>query len=212
MTPNPDNIRAFATAKAFETWLKAHHDQETELYLRLYKKDSGIKTISYAEALDVALCWGWIDGLKKSYDAQSFLQRFTPRKAKSIWSQINRDHVARLVAAGRMTPHGLRHVNSAKQDGRWAAAYAGAKRATIPEDLRQAIAAEPKAEKTFAKLDRANLYALSFRLGALKTESGRTQKIESFVAMLKRGETIHPMKTPADVPKTARKKAAAKKA
>jgi uncharacterized protein YdeI (YjbR/CyaY-like superfamily) len=150
--------------------------------------------------------------LKKSYDAQSFLQRFTPRKAKSIWSQINRDHVARLVAAGRMTPHGLRHVESAKQDGRWEAAYAGAKRATIPDDLRAAIAAEPKAEKTFATLDKANLYALSFRISALKTESGRTKKIASFVAMLKRGETIHAMKTPTDVRKApARKKVTGKK-
>jgi uncharacterized protein YdeI (YjbR/CyaY-like superfamily) len=196
IVPNPAKIRAFATTKAFETWLARHHDQESELYLRLYKKGSGVKTVSYAEALDVALCWGWIDGLKKSYDAQSFLQRFTPRKAKSVWSQINREHIARLIGDGRMKSHGLRQVEAAKADGRWQAAYAGAKRSSIPEDLQRAIAAEPKAEKTFATLDKVNLYALSYRLETLKTERGRKKKIESFVAMLARGETIHPLKAP----------------
>jgi uncharacterized protein YdeI (YjbR/CyaY-like superfamily) len=192
VTPNPASIRAFKTVEAFEAWLGRHHDKETELYLRIYKKGSGVATVSYAEALEVALCWGWIDGLKKSHDEQSFLQRFTPRKPKSVWSQINRDHVERLVACGRMTPHGLRHVQAAQQDGRWQAAYAGAKATTMPDDLLQAIAAEPKAQKTFETLNNANRFALAFRLGNLKTAAGRAKRIAAFVDMLKRGETLHP--------------------
>jgi uncharacterized protein YdeI (YjbR/CyaY-like superfamily) len=122
--PDPKNIRSFRDEAAFEKWLRANHDRETELWLKIYKKASGVPTVTYAQALDVSLCWGWIDGLKKSFDEEAFLQRFSPRRPKSVWSQINREHIARLVKAGRMTPHGQRHVNSAKEDGRWAAAYA----------------------------------------------------------------------------------------
>jgi uncharacterized protein YdeI (YjbR/CyaY-like superfamily) len=192
---DPKKIVAFKTSGAFERWLASHHDKERELYLRLYKKDSGVPSVSYREALDVALCWGWIDGLKKSYDAESFLQRFSPRKAKSVWSQINREHVARLMAAGRMTPHGLSHVESAKADGRWEAAYAGARTMTMPDDLRAAIEQNARASAFFKKLDKTNLYALAFRLGNVKTEAARAKKIESFVAMLARGETLHPVKS-----------------
>ena len=192
---DPKKIAAFKTSSAFERWLATHHDKERELYLRLYKKDSGVRSVSYREALDVALCWGWIDGLKKSYDAESFLQRFSPRKTKSVWSQINREHVARLIAAGRMTPHGLSHVESAKADGRWEAAYAGARSMTVPDDLRAAIEQNPRAHAFFAKLDKTNRYALAFRLGNLKTEAARAKKIVSFVAMLARGETLHPVKS-----------------
>jgi uncharacterized protein YdeI (YjbR/CyaY-like superfamily) len=208
IVPKPETIRAFKSEKAFETWLARHHDKESELYLRIYKKDAGVPTVSYAQALDVALCWGWIDGLKKSYDAQSFLQRFTPRRSKSLWSQINREHVARLVAAGRMTPHGHKHVEAAQRDGRWDAAYASPKHATMPDDLRAAIAKVPKAEKTFATLSKANQYALSFRLHHLKTEAGRQKSIARFVAMLARGETLHPngKPVPAAATKTKRKK------
>jgi uncharacterized protein YdeI (YjbR/CyaY-like superfamily) len=192
IVPKPETIRAFASAQAFERWLARNHDKASELYLRIYKKDSGVRSIKHAEAVEVVLCWGWIDGVRLSFDAESFLQRFTPRKPKSIWSQINCEHVARLIAAGRMTPHGLRQVEAAKQDGRWQRAYAGAKSATIPSDLRAAIAAVPAAEKTFNGLNKVNLYALGFRLGNLKTEAGRKKRIESFVAMLARGETLHP--------------------
>ena len=122
--PDPRKIKSFRTEAAFEAWMKTHHDRETELWLRIYKKGSGVPTVTSAQALDVALCWGWIDGIRKSLDEQSFLQRYTPRRARSIWSQINRDHVARLTAAGRMTPHGQRQVDAAKADGRWDAAYA----------------------------------------------------------------------------------------
>ena len=190
---DPSTISAFKTAKAFERWLASHHDKERELYLRIYKKGSGVASLTYAEALDVALCWGWIDGLKKSYDAESFLQRFSPRKAKSVWSQINREHVARLIAAGRMTPHGLSHVDAAKADGRWEAAYAGARKMALPDDLRAAIERDASALATFATLDKANLYGLAFRVENSKTPAGRAKKIADFVAMLARGETLHPL-------------------
>ena len=117
--PNPKRIKSFRTDAAFERWLAAQYARETELWLRIYKKDSGVRTVTYAQALDVALCWGWIDGLRKAFDAVSFLQRFTPRRPKSVWSQVNRGHVARLTAAGRMRPYGQRQVDAAKADGRW---------------------------------------------------------------------------------------------
>lgn len=192
VVPDPRAIRAFETSEAFAEWLSTHHDVETELYLRVYKKGSGTANITYAEALDVALCWGWIDGIKKSYDAQSFLQRFTPRKPKSIWSQNNQAHVARLIAEQRMTPHGLAQVEAAKADGRWAAAYAPSSTMRIPDELRRAIEASPKASATFATLNKQNLYALAFRLANVKTEAGRAKRIAGFVAMLERGETTHP--------------------
>ena len=138
---------------------------------------------------------GWIDGIRKSFDDQSFLQRYTPRRSKSLWSQINREHVARLTAAGRMTPAGQRQVEAAKADGRWEAAYAPIRRATeatIPDDLRAAIDANPRARKTFKTLGRTNLFALAFRTNNMKTPAGRAKKIASLVAMLARGETIVP--------------------
>jgi len=167
------------------------------LWLRIHKKDSRVPSVTYAQALDVALCWGWIDGIRKACDARSFLQRFTPRKTKSIWSQINRDHVARLTAAGRMTPHGQRQVDLARADGRWDAAYAPIRSvsvATIPEDLRAAIEANRAAHKTFRTLGRQNLFSLVFRTNRMKTAAGRAKKIAALVAMLERGETIVPEK------------------
>ena len=122
--PNPQKIKAFRTETAFATWMKANHARETEIWVKIHKKGSGLPSVTNAEALDVALCWGWIDGIRKSFDEQSFLQRYSPRRPRSIWSQINRDHVARLAAAGRMTPHGQRQVDAARADGRWDAAYA----------------------------------------------------------------------------------------
>lgn len=193
--PNPRKIKSFKTQAAFAAWMSANHARETELWLRIYKKGSHLPTVTYAEALDVALCWGWIDGLKKGFDERSFLQRFTPRRAKSVWSQINRDHVARLTKAGRMTPHGQRHVDAARADGRWDAAYApmrNATPATIPDDLRRAIDASPRARKTFRTLDRLNLFALAFRTNSMKTTGGRARKIAALVLMLERGDTIVP--------------------
>ncbi|HXG55914.1 MAG TPA: YdeI/OmpD-associated family protein [Vicinamibacterales bacterium] len=191
--PDPRRIKSFRTQAAFAAWMTANHAREHELWLKVHKKGSGLPTVTTAQALDVALCWGWIDGLRKSFDEQSFLQRYTPRRARSIWSQVNRDHVARLTAAGRMTPHGQRQVDAARADGRWDAAYAPIRSAsveTIPEDLRAAIEANPRARATFRTLDRMNLFALTFRTNNMKTPAGRAKKIATLVAMLARGGTI----------------------
>jgi uncharacterized protein YdeI (YjbR/CyaY-like superfamily) len=193
--PEKSRIRSFRTEAAFERWIAKHHDRETEVWLRIFKKGSGIATVTAAQALDVALCWGWIDGLRKGFDDESFLQRYTPRRPRSLWSQVNRDNVARLTAAGRMTPHGQRQVDAAKADGRWDAAYApirSASEASIPDDLRAAIEARPKARKTFRTLGRMNLFALAFRTNNMRTPAGRARKVAELVAMLERGETIVP--------------------
>ncbi len=195
MIPDPRRIKSFRSAAAFEAWLRVNHDKQPELWLKIHKKDSGLPTVTAAQALEVALCWGWIDSIRKSFDGQSFLQRYGPRGAKSIWSQINRDHVARLTEAGRMTAHGQRQVDAAKADGRWDAAYApirSASEATVPADLRAAIDANPRARKTFSTLGRLNFFALAFRTNNMKTPAGRAKKIAALVAMLARGETIVP--------------------
>jgi uncharacterized protein YdeI (YjbR/CyaY-like superfamily) len=196
IVPDPRKIKTFRTEAAFARWLAAHHDRETDVWLRIYKKGAGVASIiTHAQALDVALCWGWIDAIRKSFDDEAFLQRFCPRRPKSIWSQINREHVARLTAAGRMTAHGQRQVAAAKADGRWAAAYAPIRKAsaaTIPDDLRAAIEANPKARKTFKTLGRMNLFALAFRTNNMRTPAGRARKIAALVDMLARGETIVP--------------------
>jgi len=197
VVPNPAKIKSFPTEAAFAAWMKANHAREAEIWLKIHKKGSGLPTVTNAQAIDVALCWGWIDGIRKSFDERSFLQRFTPRRARSIWSQINREHVARLTAAGRMTAHGQRQVDAAIADGRWDAAYAPmrtASHATIPADLRAAIMASPRARKAFRTLNRLNLFALAFRTNNMKTPAGRAKKIAALVAMLERGETIVPEK------------------
>jgi uncharacterized protein YdeI (YjbR/CyaY-like superfamily) len=199
---DPKSVRAFESERAFESWLEKNHEKRSEVFVRIYKKDSGKKTVTYAQALDVALCWGWIDGVKKTYDAESFLQRFTPRKPKSKWSELNRQHVKRLIDAGRMTQHGLAHVESAKLDGRWDAAYASPSRMQVPADLLKAIQAEPKALRTFESLNRVNLYALAYRTNAMKTAAGREKRIRDFVDKLRRGQTPHP--NAAAAPKKAR--------
>jgi uncharacterized protein YdeI (YjbR/CyaY-like superfamily) len=191
--PNPKTTRGFRSMHAFETWLSRNHDRQTELWLRIYKKASGVPTVSYAEALDVALCWGWIDGIRKAFDEKSFLQRFTPRKAKSVWSQNNREHVARLSAAGRMTPHGQKHVDAARTDGRWAAAYAPARSLTaadLPLDLRRAIAADPRAARRLPTLGRQSLFALVYRTANVKTPAVRARRIAELVELLARGKGL----------------------
>lgn len=203
--PDPTKITPFKDDAAFDAWLRRHHDRDTEIWVRMYKKGSGTPSIDWPKAVDVALCWGWIDGIRKSLDAESFLQRFTPRRPKSIWSQVNREHVARLTAEGRMQPSGLKQVEAAKADGRWDAAYAPirtASHASLPDDLRAAIDANPRAARTFATLGRMNLFALAFRTNSMKTPAGRAKKIETLVAMLARGETIVP--EAASRPRTAR--------
>lgn len=193
--PDPNKTKSFRDQASFERWLSKHHDRETEIWLRVYKKGSGVKSITCPEALDVALCWGWIDAIRKSFDEASFLQRYTPRRPKSMWSQVNREHIARLTAAGRMTEHGQRQVDLAKADGRWDAAYAPIRHATkenLPEDLRAAIEASPAARATFERLSKTNLFALGFRVSSMKTQAGRAKKIATLVQMLARGETIVP--------------------
>ncbi|MFT3707744.1 MAG: YdeI/OmpD-associated family protein [Archangium sp.] len=194
VVPDPKRIRAFKDGTAFEAWLSKNYARETELWLKIHKKSSGLPTVTYAEALDVALCWGWIDGLKKSFDEDSFLQRFTPRTKKSPWSQINRNHVARLTKSGRMTEHGQREIDAAKADGRWDAAYAPPSQITVPDDLMAALKKVPKALATFEKLNKANVYALAYRTLSVKTPAKRAEKIAGFVEMLARGEMIHPQK------------------
>lgn len=185
--------REFKTAESFYNWLARNHDKASEIWIKIHKVNSGLKSITPKEAIDVVLCWGWIDGLRRGFDDKSFLQRYTPRTKKSVWSQINIDNVARLIEEGRMTPHGVREVEAAKADGRWARAYRS-KGATMPADLQAAVDAEPKARRTFETLSAQNRFALIFRTENMKTEAGRKKKIATFVAMLKRGETIHPQR------------------
>jgi uncharacterized protein YdeI (YjbR/CyaY-like superfamily) len=213
MVPDPKAIRAFKSAAAFEAWLAKEHARSKEVFIRVFKKDSGVPTVTCAQAIEIALCWGWIDGIRKSYDERSFLQRFTPRGPRSKWSAINRDLVARLQEEGRMTPHGQRHVDAAKADGRMQAAYASPKNMQIPAELLRAIEAKPAALATSRKLDKQNLNSLAYRTVTLKTAAGREKRIQSFVKMLERGETPHPIRgasatkgkaTPPDEPKRKR--------
>ena len=190
---DPGKVRSFKDAESFYKWLGKHHDKETELWIKVHKVGSGLKSITPKEAIDVVLCWGWIDGIRKGLDDKSFLQRYTPRGAKSVWSQINVENVARLVEEKRMTAHGLKQVEAAKEDGRWDRAYR-TKGSTIPDDLQAAIDAEPKAKAMLARLSAQNRFALAFRTHNMKTPAGRRKKIDAFVAMLKRGETIHPQR------------------
>ena len=185
-------VRTFKDADSFYKWLAKNHASADELWIKIYKVGSGLKSITSKEAIDIVLCWGWIDGICKGFDDQSFLQRYTPRKAKSIWSQINVANVERLIKEGRMTPHGLAQVEAAKVDGRWERAYASGKDMKISPDLQAAIDAEPKAKAMLATLSAQNRFALAFRTHNMKTEAGRKKKITAFVAMLKRGETIYP--------------------
>lgn len=192
---DPDKVREFADGQAFYDWLAAHHASDDEVWIRIFKKGSGRPTISAAEAIDVVLCWGWIDAIRKSWDDVSFVQRYTHRGRKSAWSDINKANVARLVDAGRMTAHGLKHVELAKADGRWDASY----RTTMdpPADLLAAIEASPGAMEFYRTLSAQNRFALIFRVINLKTPSARARKIAGFVAMLEKGETLHPQKVKA---------------
>ena len=191
---DPAKVRTVRDAEAFYKWLSKNHDTTDEVWIKIHKAASGLKSITAPEAVDVVLCWGWIDGVRKSFDEKSFLQRYSPRTKKSIWSKINVDNVARLVREGRMTEYGLAQVEAAKADGRWRRAYQSGKAMKIPADLQAAIDLEPKALATFKILNAQNRYALAFRLHNMKTAAGRKNKIAAFVAMLKRGETIYPQR------------------
>jgi uncharacterized protein YdeI (YjbR/CyaY-like superfamily) len=191
---DPDKVREFPDADSFYAWLTDNHASESEVWIKIHKVGSGLASVTPKEAVDVVLCFGWIDAVRKSLDGNSHLQRYTPRGRKSIWSKINIDNVARLIEEGRMTRHGLREVEAAKADGRWDRAYAGSREMTIPPDLQAAIDAEPKAKAMLETLSAQNRFALAFRTRNMKTEAGRKKKIADLVTMLKRGETPHPQK------------------
>jgi uncharacterized protein YdeI (YjbR/CyaY-like superfamily) len=182
----------FATREAWEAWLEAEHANAGEAWLKIAKRGSGQATVSYDEALEVALCFGWIDGQKRARDDAYWLQRFTPRKAASRWSKRNREIVTRLLERGAMRPAGLREVERAQADGRWAAAYDGSRTATVPDDLRSALDANARAGAAFAALDARNRYAILYRVQDAKRPQTRALRIERFVEMLAAGEKPYP--------------------
>lgn len=179
-------------AASWARWLKRHHASAAGVWLRIAKKDSGIASVDYPTAVEEALCWGWIDGQRKSQDEHYFMQRFTPRTRRSIWSQVNRDKVTKLIDEGRMQPAGHAEIERAKADGRWDAAYEGVAKATVPPDLQAALDADRKAAKFFATLDSRNRFAILFRTQGAKKPETRARRIAQFVEMLARGEKIYP--------------------
>ncbi len=183
---------AFTSAAELARWFAKHHGSSRGIWLQLMKKASGRASVSYQEALGVALAWGWIDGQLKPLDEDSFLRKFTPRGARSIWSKINRDKALALIAAGEMKPAGLAEVERAKADGRWQAAYDSAKSAKVPADLAAALAQSPRATAFFGELEARNRYAVLFRVQAPKKAETRARKVREIVAMLERGEKFHP--------------------
>ncbi len=184
-------VIAFANVDAFREWLRAHHSEHAGIWLRYFKKASGQPTIVHLEAVQEALCWGWIDGQARPYDEMSWLVKFTPRGRRSIWSQVNIGHIERLTAAGRMQPAGLAVVEAAKADGRWDAAYASTSNFVMPENFMSALAKKPKALAFFESLTKANRYSIYFRLHTAKRPETRAKRMKDFLAMLERGEKLH---------------------
>ena len=185
-------ILPFASKKKWADWLAKQHDKSTGVWLKLSKKVSGIPSVTYEEALDIALCYGWIDGQKKGFDDQYWLQKFSPRGPKSIWSKINTEKAERLIASGEMRPAGLKAIEAAKQDGRWDAAYASQKNISIPEDFQTELDKNMKAKDFFMRLKSAERYTFLFRIHHAKKVETRTKRIQKFIEMLERGEKIHP--------------------
>ena len=183
--------KRFATPGGWEVWLAGHHESAPGLWLEFAKKGSGLVSVTYKEALEVALCYGWIDGQAMSVDAKRYRQRFTPRRARSKWSQINRAAVERLDAAGRLAPAGRRQMMAAQADGRWDAAYPSPGRMTVPEDLQAQLAKHPRARRFFEQLDSQNRYAILYRLHDAKKAETRQRRLTTFMRMLKAGETLH---------------------
>jgi uncharacterized protein YdeI (YjbR/CyaY-like superfamily) len=186
------DIRSFTDAQAFEAWMADRASDDPGVWLKFARKASGIASISRQQAIDAALCCGWIDGQLDRFDEAHFLVKFTPRRARSKWSQVNRDNAQRLIACGRMTPRGLEEIERAKADGRWDAAYAPASKAVVPQDLQAALKADAAARKAFDALDGQNRYAILYRIGDAKKPATRAARIEKYVQMLARGETLHP--------------------
>lgn len=184
-------VREFATPAAFGAWLAEHHATEPAFWLRIYKKATGIPTLDWTQAVQEALCWGWIDSVKNSYDEISFVQRFGPRRPKSVWSQINCGHVERLTAEGRMQPAGLAHVAAAKASGAWDRAYAASRDLTVPDDLQALLDAEPAAKAFFEGLNKTNRYTFVTRIALVKTDATRQKKLAWAMDLLRRGEKVH---------------------
>jgi uncharacterized protein YdeI (YjbR/CyaY-like superfamily) len=184
-------ILPFASKKKWANWLARQHDKSSGVWLKLAKKGSAVLSITYEEALDVALCYGWIDAQKKGFDDQFWLQKFTPRGPKSIWSKINTEKAEKLIARGEMQPSGLKAIEAAKQDGRWAAAYASQKNISIPADFQAALDKNRKAKAFFATLKSAERYSFLFRIHHAKKPETRTKRIQKFVEMLEMGEKLH---------------------
>ncbi|MDH1333494.1 YdeI/OmpD-associated family protein [Comamonas thiooxydans] len=181
----------FKSVNAFEAWLKKNHATSEGLWLKIAKRGSNEPSVTYPEAVEIALCWGWIDGQKKSLDDQHYLQRFTPRRARSVWSRINVNKVQALIEAGRMQAPGQAQIEAAKADGRWARAYDSARTSTVPEDLQAALEAEPAAKTFFASINASNRYAILWRIQTAARAETRARRIAQLVEMLARGETIH---------------------
>jgi uncharacterized protein YdeI (YjbR/CyaY-like superfamily) len=186
-----EEIFSFKSSSLFRKWLTKNHKNNDGFWLRIYKKDSGEKTISYQEALEEALCFGWIDGLKKSYDENSWIQKFTPRRLRSIWSKRNTDIIARLIKEKRIQPSGLEQVELAKKDGRWERAYDSPKDMKVPEDFIAELKKDKKAHAFFLTLNKANLYAIAWRLQTAKKEETRKRRMTAFIEMLKKSDRIH---------------------
>jgi uncharacterized protein YdeI (YjbR/CyaY-like superfamily) len=190
-TPPEPSAALFKSAKAFETWLKKHHATSDGLWLQIAKRGADEPSVTYPEAVEIALCWGWIDGQKKSLDEQHYLQRFTPRRKRSVWSKINIEKVAALIKAGRMQAPGHAQIAAAKADGRWAQAYDGPRTSTVPKDLLAALNAAPKAKAFFATINASNRYAVLWRIQTAVKPETRARRIAQLVEMLARGETVH---------------------
>ncbi len=185
-----NDARSFETPDHLETWLAANHETQRELWVRIFKKDSGTPSVTWNDCVVAAITWGWIDGQRKSLDEVSFLQRLTPRRPKSNWSKKNCEHAERLIAEARMQPPGLVHVHAARQDGRWERAYSGSANMVIPEDFLEELRKNPDAERFFAVLDRRNLYAIYHRIQTAKRPETRSKRIAEMVAQLARGEAF----------------------
>lgn len=194
-------IRLFPSQAAWAAWLEKNHCRDDGLWLRLAKARSRLRSITYHEALEVALCYGWIDGQKRGESNEAWLQRFLPRTAKSIWSKINREKADALIASGKMKPAGLAAVESARKDGRWQAAYHSPKNATVPKDFQTALQTSKKAKAFFESLDGANRYAVLFRIQTPKKPETRARKIRDFVEMLEKEKRIHPARRKRPLPK-----------
>ncbi len=188
---NEIQMRAFPTEQSFEFWLNKNHSSVPGIWIRFFKKDSDKKTITYTEAVDVALCYGWIDSQLKKYDAESYIQKFTPRGPKSIWSKINTERVARLRTEKRMQPSGTAQVTAAKKDGRWDRAYESSKNMTIPEDFSNMLKKDKKAFAFFKTLNKANIYAIAWRLHTAEKPETRSKREKSILAMLHEGKSFH---------------------